>query len=133
MNKLVLSKTDEGLLLLRIAFGLLMMVHGWAKFSAFSELSSVFPDPLGVGSTASLSLAIFSELGCSLLLIFGALSRLALVPLIITMIVAAFIQHGSDPWQKKELAVTYLVVYVGLLLTGPGRYSVDHKLFSGKD
>lgn len=132
MNKLVLSKADEGLLVLRVAFGLMMMVHGWAKFSGFAEMSAGFPDPLGVGPAVSLSLAIFAELVCSFLLLLGALSRLALIPLMVTMLVAIFVAHGNDPWQKKELAVAYLAVYAVLMLTGPGRYSVDQKLFGGK-
>ncbi len=132
MNKFVLAKADEGILLLRIAFGLMMMGHGWSKLSGFSGMSASFPDPLGVGSPVSLALAIFAELGCSLLLLLGALTRLALIPLIITMLVAIFVAHGNDPWNMKELAVAYLAVYGVLMLTGPGRYSLDHKLFGGK-
>ena len=130
MRFLTLAKNDEALLLLRVAFGLMMMVHGWQKFSKFSELSGVFPDPFGMGSTLSLSAAIFAELGCSILLILGLGTRLALVPLIITMLVAIFIAHGADPWSKKELAVTFLSAYAALFVAGPGRYSVDHAIVS---
>ncbi len=132
MRFLTTSKTDEALLLLRIMFGLMMMVHGWSKFSKFSDLSSVFPDPFGMGSTMSLSMAIFAELGCSLLLIAGLGTRFVLIPLIVTMLVAIFIAHGADPWSKKELAATYLSVYAALLVCGPGRYSVDHLIANRK-
>lgn len=132
MKFLTASKSDEALLLLRITFGVMMMVHGWSKFAKFSDLSGVFPDPFGMGSTMSLSMAIFAELGCSLLLIVGLGTRLALVPLIVTMLVAIFIAHGADPWSKKELAATYLSVYAVLMASGPGRYSLDHLLVSRK-
>jgi putative oxidoreductase len=42
------------------------------------------------------------------------------------MSVAAFIAHGSDPFGRKELALLYLVVFVFLLFTGSGKFSVDY-------
>lgn len=114
-----------GLLLLRVGFGCYMIVHGWQKLSAFSELSGKFPDPIGVGSQLSLVLAIGAELGCSILLVLGLGTRLAVLPLAFTMVIALFVIHGDDPWQKKELAACFLTVYGTLLLTGAGRYSID--------
>lgn len=54
------------LLIVRIIFGVLLMNHGIEKWSNYQELSTVFPDPLGVGSPLSLGLAIFGELACSM-------------------------------------------------------------------
>lgn len=118
--------TSTGLLLLRIGIGCLMLVHGIAKIQAFSELSVAFPDPIGLGSRPSLILAIAAEVGCSILLIVGFASRLAAIPLAFTMLVALLLVHSEDPWKVKELAATYLLIYVSLLLTGPGRFSLDH-------
>ena len=126
MRFLTASKSDEALLLLRITFAVMMMVHGWAKFSNYSQMSGGFPDPFGMGSQLSLTMAIFAELGCSILILVGLGTRLALIPLMVTMLVAIFIAHGADPWSKKELAATYLSVYAVLMVSGPGRYSVDH-------
>jgi len=117
---------DVGLLLMRVGFGLSMMLgHGLGKLQGYSTMKSAFPDPLGVGSQASLTLAVFAEFVCSGLLIAGFATRLALTQLIATMAVAFFIIHGNDPMQKKELALVYLMVYVGLFFTGPGRLSID--------
>ena len=123
--------TSLGLLILRITFGSFMAVHGWQKLSSFSDLAEKFPDPLGVGSQLSLTLTIGAELGCSLLLIIGLLTRLASIPLAFTMIIALFVIHGADPWQKKELAAAYLSVYAVLLCTGPGACSIDHLMWGG--
>lgn len=117
-----------GLALLRVAFGVMMITHGWSKLVKFEQLAGVFPDPFGVGSTLSLSLAIFAELVCSLLVLAGLGTRWALLPLLVTMLVAIFYAHAGDPWQKRELATAYLAVYVALLLTGPGRFSLDSLL-----
>lgn len=103
----------------------MMMVHGWQKIQGFSRMSQAFPDPFGVGSPLSLTLAIGAEFFCSILVILGVALPLALVPLIVTMLVAIFVAHGSDPWQKKELASCYLATYLTLLASGAGGYSVD--------
>lgn len=119
------TKVSALLLAARIIFGLLLMSHGIQKWSNFSELSTVFPDPLGVGSDISLVLAIFGELACSLAFIFGVLYRLAMIPMIFTMAVAYFVIHGNDPFATKELAFVYLVVFVLMYIAGPGKFSID--------
>lgn len=122
--------TDCGLLLLRVAIGSLMLVHGVQKILAYGTLKETFPDPLGMGSQLSLLAAIGAEVGGSLLLIFGLGTRLAAIPLAVTMAIAAFVVHRADPWKVKELAVVYLAVYLAFLCTGAGRWSVDAYLAS---
>lgn len=116
------------LLLLRIAAGAMMMVHGWSKLSGYGEMSADFPDPLGVGHATSLALAIFGELVCAAALVPGVLTRLAALPYTFTMIVAGLVVHADDPWGRKELAVLYLVCGLVLAIAGPGRFSVDAQL-----
>ena len=85
-----------------------------------------FPDPLGVGNSLSLGLTIFAEVLCAGLLALGLFSRWVSAPLAITMAVAAFIVHAGDPWQKKEMAVIYMVSYIICGLLGSGRFSLDY-------
>lgn len=120
--------TSTLLLVLRVIFGLLFLSHGLQKAMSFQELSAVFPDPLGIGSELSLLLAIFGEVACSIAVIIGLFHRLAILPMIVTMLVAFFIVHGADPFAVKELALVYLVVFVSLLFTGPGKFSIDYYL-----
>lgn len=115
-----------GLLILRVGVGVHMAaLHGYGKLSKFSEMSGGFPDPLGVGSTASLSLAVLAEFFMSIVLVFGLLTRLTTIPLIVTMAVAAFIIHSEDPWSTREPALLYLGAYLALFFAGAGRFSVD--------
>jgi putative oxidoreductase len=102
-----------------------MLTHGWAKLSNFSNMSETFPDPIGLGSNVALSLIIFAEFGCSLLLLVGLFTRWATIPLMIGMSVAVFVAHANDPFSVKELPVLYLLMYVVILIAGPGRYSSD--------
>ena len=119
------TKVSLLLLAVRIIFGILLMNHGIQKWSSFQELSTVFPDPLGIGSPLSLGLAIFGELVCSMAFIVGFLYRLAMIPMIFTMCVAFFAVHGGDPFAARELALAYLSVYVLMYAAGPGLYAAD--------
>ena len=120
------NQISIGLFVLRVGIGCLMLVHGLQKLMGFSAMADVFPDPIGLGSQLSLSMAIGAEVGCSLLLILGLGTRLAVVPLAFTMLVALFVVHKNDPWKVKELAAAYLLVYTSLFLTGAGQFSLDH-------
>ncbi|MCI6161364.1 MAG: DoxX family protein [Prevotellaceae bacterium] len=127
------KESSTFLLVSRFVFGLLLASHGWQKLMGFKTMSTQFPDPLGVGSDISLALAIFGELACSLSFVFGFLSRLVLIPMIFTMCVAFFTAHGGSI-AEGELAFSYMVLFLLLLLAGPGRFSIDaligKKLFS---
>ena len=117
---------DIGLLLLRVAAGaMLFLGHGWAKITHFSERAGLFANPIHLGSVPSFTLVVFAEIFCSALVAVGLLTRWAVVPIVIFMLVAGFIQHAQDPWNRKELAFMYLAAFLPLLFTGPGRFSID--------
>lgn len=115
------------LLLLRIAFGGLMIVnHGLRKAGqAFGGGDISFPDPLGMGPEASLFLAAGAETFCALLLMLGLFVRLNALPLMITMGVAAFVIHSGDPLADKESALLFLSAYTTLFLLGGGDWSLQ--------
>lgn len=122
-----------GLLLFRIVFGLFMLVgHGWGKLMAFSDKAAAFPDPLGIGSELSMGSAIFCEVVCSALVVLGLATRFAVLPLVFTMVIAAFVVHGGDPFATKELALIYLFAFALLFFTGPGSLSIDKMLAKSK-
>lgn len=125
------TSTDLGLLVLRLWMGLsLLILHGWAKLTGFSDMAGKFPDPLGVGATGSLALAVFGEVVCALLLALGLFSRLAALGLIITMAVAFFMVHKASLQPgpgSGELAYAYLAGFTTLFITGPGRFSLDRR------
>lgn len=115
------------LLILRIGIASFMIVHGFQKLGMLTAGGEIqFGDPIGVGVATSLYLAVFAEFFCSIFLLVGFATRLATLPLIITMIVAVFIVHAADGFDRKELGLHYLLSYVFLLVAGPGKYSVDH-------
>ena len=122
--------SDLTILLMRIGVGALMLSHGAGKFlKLFGDEPIKFSDPLGVGATASLAMAVFAEVFCSIFLIFGFATRLAVVPLIITMLVAVLLIHTHDPFPKKELPLLYIIIYLALVTFGAGKYSVDNLIY----
>jgi putative oxidoreductase len=130
MKKLLSTKYSAGafntaMLLLRLTLGILMMMHGYDKLIHFAQYKNEFMNFMGIGSTASLALTVFSEFFCSLFLILGLFTRLAAIPLVITMCVILFIAQKGDIFGKGEIAGLYLAGYLVLLLVGPGKISVD--------
>ena len=117
--------THFSLLLLRLAAGSFMLTHGFPKLQRLLSGEMKFGDPLGLGPEVSLVMVVFAEFVCSILIMLGLGTRLAAVPLIVTMAVAAFIAHADDPFNRKEMALLYLVIFLVLLITGSGKYSVD--------
>jgi putative oxidoreductase len=130
MKQILSTKYNEttfsiGLFILRAGASALMIPHGYDKLTKFGEMTEGFPDPFGIGSTASLALLIFAEFFCSILLVLGLFARLACIPLIIAMSVALFVAHKGLIFGEGEHAALYIVIFGSLLFTGPGRYSLD--------
>ncbi|MCB0408439.1 MAG: DoxX family protein [Bdellovibrionales bacterium] len=120
---------DLGLLILRVFFGgTMLFAHGWMKLSNYSMFVSQFPDPIGFGPDVALSLAIFAEVFCAGAVVLGLLTRLATIPLMITMAVASFVIHINDPFQKQELSLVFLVAFLVIFISGSGKYSLQHVL-----
>lgn len=118
------------LLLIRLIVGGFMLTHGTGKFlMLIGDAPIQFADPIGVGPTASLVLTVFAELFCSIFLIFGVATRLSAIPLLITMLVAAFIVHAGDGFGKQELALLYATLYLVLAVVGAGKFSVDKWIY----
>lgn len=119
------NQTALLLLVSRVIFAFLLATHGFQKLQGFKAMAGQFPDPLGLGSEISLALAIFGELVCAIAVIFGLLTRLALIPMAFTMFIAFFVAHGRSTANGGELALVYLLIYVLLFFAGPGKYSID--------
>jgi putative oxidoreductase len=123
------TATDVALLVARIGISVLMLTHGLPKLAKlFSDGPVQFLPFMGMSPAVSLALAVFAEVFCSLFILFGFATRLAAIPLAITMLVAVFMVHAADPFSVKEPALQYLLVYVVLLFAGSGKYSVDYML-----
>ena len=117
--------SDWSLLILRIGFAGMMLTHGIPKINMLFESPIKFADPLGLGETTTLILTIIGEVVAPVLILIGFKTKLASIPAIITMVVAAFMVHANDPIDVKEKALLYLIAFIAIFLQGAGKYSVD--------
>lgn len=122
---------DLGLLVLRLYLGATMIyVHGWNKLLNFKTAAPGFQSPLSfLPPQAAYGLMVFAEVGCSILLIIGLLTRFASLTLLINMTVAFVVVHAAALTGKGsgEMAFLYLGGYLVLFLAGPGKFSADRQ------
>lgn len=113
------------ILALRVFFGIIFLTHGLSKMADFNTIYETYPSVLGLGSYTTLMLSIFAEFCCSLFLISGLMVRITVLPMIAAMAVAFFDVHdGMFP--EGELSLIYLILFILIYITGPGRYSFDY-------
>ena len=123
------ASNDFALLIARIGIALLMLTHGWPKLMQFFSGEPVqFIPVMGMSASMTLGLAVFAEVICSIFILIGFATRFATIPLIITMLTAAFMIHAADPFKIQESSLMYLLAYLVLLFAGSGKYSVDFLL-----
>lgn len=133
MSQLSSVSMDRGLLLVRLALGIVFIAHGWQKLAVYG-VSGVatgfgqlgFPLPM---LNAVLITAV--ELGGGLLLIAGAGTRIVGALLAFSMLVATLVVHRAAGFflpNGYEFSLTLMLVSLALTQTGPGRYSVDARL-----
>jgi len=120
------NSADLTLGLLRVFIGLsLMLVHGSGKIpvsEGFVEhIGSLgFPIPIFFAWAAALS-----EYVGALLLALGLLTRPAALMVASTMFVAAFVNHGDDPFAVAEKAYLYFAIALLFAVLGSGKYGID--------
>lgn len=120
--------THLAALLLRLIFGGLFMRLGYMKLMSFNDILQMFPDPIGIGTKVSLILVIFAELFCGFLVTIGFLTRLAVIPIFITMTVVFFIVHVKDPFDAKSLPFIFWLLSTVIFVLGSGKFSADRAL-----
>ena len=116
-----------GLAILRIGASAMMLTHGFPKFQKLISGDFQFANPIGIGESPSLFLTVIGEFIAPIMIIVGYKTRIAAIPTVLTMLVAAFIVHRADAFGQKELALLYALVFTAVFLLGPGKYSVDKR------
>jgi len=134
MKKLFEDKMDLGILIIRVGFGILFIIHGWPKITGGPQTWEWLSNALvsyGIDLPGFMGLIpAIAEFGGGILLVLGLFTRTALFFLFGTMFVASLMHIGvGDAFGKVSHALKGLFVFLGLFFTGPGKYSLDAKLF----
>lgn len=116
-------------LLGRLAVGLVFMSTGWGKVHNIEKVAGFFTS-LGIPAPHFQAILVgYSELLCGTALVVGLLTRLATVPLIVSMIVAILTAKRPELHGLFDLVgfdeFTYLVVLVMIAILGPGSVALD--------
>lgn len=114
-----------GLLLFRVVISLSMLTHGFSKAMKLLNGDFSFADPIGFGETTTLILAVIAEVLAPLFIIVGYKTRIATIPVFLTMLVALLVVHIDDGFSRQELPLLYLMSFLLVYILGPGKISVD--------
>jgi putative oxidoreductase len=131
------SSRPAALLLGRLGIGLVFLSTGWGKVHSIPKVTAYF-ESLHIPAPGFQAVLVgWSELVCGAALVLGLLTRLAVVPLAVSMIVAILTAKLADLHGLFDLVgfeeFTYLVVLVMIAVLGPGTWSTDHALFKRLD
>lgn len=127
-----------GILILRVGLGIMMMMHGypklfggpemWAELGTATQSLGINFAPIFFGFMASVT-----EFFGGLFLVFGLFFRPSLLLLFVVMLVAAASHiSAGDGFTDTSHSIELAIVFVSLLIIGPGEYSLDQKLNSRK-
>ena len=129
---------DIGLLILRVGIGIMFVLHGLPKLISGPETWTMLGGSmkalgLGFAPTAWGFMAALSEFAGGILLTLGFFTRPACFFLLATMIVATMMHIGKgDPFLKYSHAMESGILFLSLILIGPGRYSLDGQIYTSR-
>ncbi|HKU13023.1 MAG TPA: DoxX family protein [Steroidobacteraceae bacterium] len=127
------TNADLGRLLLRIALGACVLLHGIAKLTG--GIAGVTGLVTAVGLPAFVAYGVYvGEVVAPVMLILGWYSRVGALLIAINMLAAVGLAHRADLFKLAEtggyaleLQAMYLITALALALMGPGRFSVDER------
>jgi putative oxidoreductase len=119
-------------LLGRLAVGLLFVSTGWGKVHDIPKVTHFF-QTLGIPAPGFNAILVgYSELICGSLLVVGLCTRLATIPLMVSMVIAILTAKLGELHGIFDLVgfdeFTYLVVLAMIAVIGPGAVSLDRVL-----
>jgi putative oxidoreductase len=128
---------DTAPLVLRVALGLIFTMHGWQKFYGGVEGISGFIGSLGIPLPYFFAIVLIAvELIGGIMMILGVFTHWVSKSFVVVALVALFLVHIQNGFFIDLKGGTYgfeyilliLAASVSLMITGPGKWSLDNKM-----
>src|ERR671931_2721735 len=114
-----------GPLPIRILAGIAFIIHGLPKLSNIAGAEHFFANMVGLPAAMALPVGLLEVIG-GIALVVGVLTRTASILFIIEMIGSTIVAKLSKGFVGGyELDLLLMAISVSLLLTGPGRISIE--------
>ena len=114
-----------GILFIRVAIGIVFIMHGWMKMNNAGMIEAMF---IGFGLPAwTATFVTYLELVGGVALILGVLTRLVGLLLGIEMLVAIYLTGIGSGYQPHELEILLMLISFGIAFSGSGHYSLWKK------
>ena len=125
------SLFNFSMLLFRTAASLeIIFVHGVKKLNIGAAEAEKIPNPLHLPEAFNDAFAVSANIVFPLLVLIGLCTRLATLPTLAVTLTGYFILHWNDAALVKDTPFIYSVIFLLILLLGPGKYSVDNYLYN---
>ncbi|MGC4042013.1 MAG: DoxX family protein [Flavobacterium sp.] len=117
---------DIAMLFFRTAISIeIIIVHGFKKLGIGVAVAEQIPNPLSLPETFNTVFALGANLFFPVLIIFGFLTRIMVLPVLAVTLTGYFILHRNDPGLVKDIPFMYSTAYLLIMVLGPGKYSLD--------
>ncbi len=124
--------SEWGLLALRVAIGVIFVVHGWPKITGSRQMAEAMSGGPSAGMTAVFTIQGLVEVAGGVLLALGVVTQIAVLPLAVIMLGAialkmtrfktGFYSQTATGWEFDLLILAGLVL---LFLAGPGELAIQ--------
>ena len=122
---------ETGLGILRIFFGVFMIYHGWEIFdpNKMNEYAKWINDLKLPAASFMAYLGKGSELVAGIFVLLGLFTRIAIVPIALTMLFICFVLGKGRIFMEEQYPFLFLLLSLLFFFTGPGRWSLDKSIF----
>ncbi|WP_419868458.1 DoxX family protein [Chryseobacterium sp. CT-SW4] len=121
------NNLDLIMLLFRVLLSVeLIYAHGLKKIGVGVASAEIVPNPLGLPDVLNSFFADAANLVFPVFVIFGFLTRLAVLPILAVTLTGYFVLHFHDSPLVKDTPYMYSLSYLLILFLGAGKYSLDN-------